>query len=111
MNQVLSDWKEKLITDGLRECKNLLPKQKDTMFDFYEGSIEGFEKCKKLNKLKDFERRLSTLNRKELNLTKRYLFKKDEKLLKEIWYVKGIRTQVEYVYNHLKAMNYLLERD
>ena len=112
MEKILSDWKEKLINDGLEECRVLLPKQTNTMIPFYEGSIEGFEKCKEFNELKDFGRELDVVNRKELNLTKRYHGElSDKKLLNKIWHVKGLRTQIEFVYNHLEAMNYLLKKE
>ena len=111
MEKILSDWKEKLINDGLEECRALLPKQTNTMIPFYEGSIEGFKKCKKFNELKDFGRELDVINRKELNLIKRYHGEfSSKKLLNEIWYVKDLRTQIEFVCNHLESMNYLLKK-
>ena len=111
MEKILSDWKEKLINNGLEECRALLPKQTNTMIPFYKGSIEGFEKCKKFNELEDFKKKLFIIDKKELNLTKRYYGKlSNKKLLNEIWYVKGLRTQIEFVYNHLEAMNYLLKK-
>lgn len=112
MEKILSDWKEKLINDGLEECKSLVSKQKGTMFDFYTGAIEGFEKCKGLKSLKDFEREMEIFHRKEFNLTERYYKKQStEETLKKIWHIKGIRAQIEYVYDHLKAMNYLLKKE
>jgi hypothetical protein len=108
--------RDELITDGINECHSLIKKQKSPdMFYFYEGSIEGFQECKTYSRLSQFTNRLDELNKEELQEISGSL--KDPELremsgvydpnkkmdLKEVWKIKGKRTQVDFVYQRLLA--------
>jgi hypothetical protein len=108
--------KDVLIANGLVECQKLLGKQKisDSYF-FYEGSIDGFEECKGYSRFSHFEKRLEDLHWEE----KRELSKSSisDVVLKEqlgiydknaktdyaeLWKLKGIKTQIGFIYERLK---------
>ena len=98
-------------------CKEFISKQKSIEdYFFYEGSIEGFEECKKFSKFSDFERRIEQLyieETRELSkswikdeMLREYLkiFNKNEKTdYNTVFKLKGKRTQIQFVYDKLKA--------
>jgi hypothetical protein len=110
-----------MIDSGTKECTNLLGKQKDSqMFYFYEGSIEGFQECKKYTRISEFEKQLKELLAEEHKEISRGAIKdkelreelgiydsNEETDIKEVWKIKGIRTQVEYVYGRIIAFRTL----
>ncbi len=54
--------RDEMISKGIAECRLFLKKQKDPgMFYFYEGSIEGFEECRRYSTHSDFSNRLAEL--------------------------------------------------
>jgi len=99
--EIFSQVKDRMIERGIVACELLLPGQKGTMIPFYKGSIQGFKRCKKLKTLKDFERALEKLRQKELKKETEYIKKKDDITLNEVWRLKGVRTQIEFVYGPL----------
>jgi len=120
VDELLADdieYRDDVISRGLNECVELLPKQ-ESSYDrmFYMGSIKGFEECRSYAKLSDFERRFCELHRLEhreiskgsLSDTelRRMLGLKDSERVtndNKVWFYKGVRTQVEYVRDHLLA--------
>lgn len=108
--------RDELADLGITECKGLLDKQESSeMFYFYEGSIEGFQECKKYLKFSEFEKRLIELNAGEVreiacNIKDKSIremvgiYDPNEKMdINEVWKIKGKRVQIEFVYKRLKA--------
>jgi len=110
----------KLIKDGVKECKKLIGKQtSESMYFFYEGSIDGFEECENLNTLESYVERIQELFKAEAreiawslkgDTEERRLLKEelqvygDRKMdLDKVWRLKGIRTQINFVYENLMA--------
>lgn len=119
-----SGYRNELADAGIIECRELIGKQKSSeMYYFYEGSIDGFEECKKYSKLSDFEKRLkgleakehreiscSSLKDKELREMLGIYDDNEETDINEVWKMKGIRTQVEYVYEGLLAFRTMFKQ-
>ncbi len=108
--------RDKLVSGGIVECKSLLGKQEfSSMFYFYDGSIEGFEECKRYSTLSEFKKRIGELNNDETreiacDLKDRSIremagiYDVEERMdINEVWKIKGKRTQIEFVYNRLMA--------
>ena len=108
--------KGELADEGMNRCRKLLGKQK-TLNDYFfcDGSIDGFEECKKYSKFSHFGNRLEELHLEERaeisNSSLKYeilrerlgIYDKDAKTnYAEVWKLKGIRTQIEFVYERLK---------
>ncbi len=88
-----------IICEGIKECKSLQLKQKTkTMKKFYEGSIRGFEECKEFKIPEDYKTRLDELS----VLNKGFGTKID---IEKVWYLKGVRQQIDFVYQRLKFFN------
>lgn len=107
--------KNELANNGMNECRKLLGKQRtlDDYF-FYEGSIQGFEESRNFKKFSDFEKRISKLYsderaeisksaikdallREQLSIYDKNAKTNDD----EVWRLKGIRTQIVFVYDKL----------
>jgi len=114
-------YRDELISKGMRECRSLIGNQKNqNMYYFYEGSIEGFEECKDYFNYSDFLKRLKELHKEEKLEVCSEL--EDDELreiaglygapremdLKEVWQIKGRRTQIEFVYDKLVAYRLIL---
>ena len=114
--------RDELIKDGIKDCKKLIGKQKSKeMYFFYEGSIDGFEECEKLCTLEEYANRIQELSTEESRETAYSSLRKDDEetqLLREelqiydsnketdlekVWRLKGIATQINFVYERLKA--------
>ena len=112
--------RDELIRDGIKDCRKLIGKQKSRkMYFFYEGSIDGFEECKNLNTLESYVKRIQELSTEESREIAHSLRgnTEEKRLLKEEWQIyddrkmdlnevcklKGISTQIEFVYERLKA--------
>lgn len=106
--------RDALVSGGITDCKNLLGKQKTREdFFFYEGSIDGFEECKKLSKFSDFEARIYKLHCEErVEISKSSIkddvlreqlgiYDKNAKTDDEVWKLKGMRTQISFIYEKL----------
>ena len=115
--------RDALVSEGITDCKNLLWKQK-TLEDyfFYEGSIDGFEECKKYSKLSNFEKRLEELHWEEMgeisksSISDEFLkeqlniYNKNEKTdYKEVFRIKGMKTQINFVYEKLIIYKALMQ--
>lgn len=108
--------KERAINTGATECRELLGKQKTRNdYFFYEGSINGFEECRKFVKFSDFEKRINELyveERREISKSsladellreELKIYGRNEKTdYDEVFKTKGIRTQISFVYEKLK---------
>ena len=115
--------RDELIRNGIKECRNLIGKQKSTnMYFFYEGSIGGFEECRNLKELSEYESRLKELNEEELREISKsslkdkelrelyHLYNENEETdYDEVWKIKGRRTQINFVYNRLMALGFILK--
>ena len=115
--------RNELIEEGLKECRELIGKQKsEEKYYFYEGSIDGFNECRLFNSFSDFETRLIELQGEELReISKSSLKDKhlrelhhlydtnEETDLGKVWKLKGIRTQVNFVYDRLRATRIIID--
>ena len=118
LDALLSDelaYRDRLVASGLAECRLLLPLQTDPHERmFYLGSIQGFETCRAYTTVTAFEKRLFELHVAETRESGKDL--KDPELRQllgltpseranenRVWFLKGYRTQVEYVHDHLLA--------
>ncbi len=127
LSQKELEQRDDLIKKGIAECRGLIGKQTSReMYSFYEGSIDGFEECKKLNNLEAYIGRIEELNQTEIKEIAYSFLRGDDMekiLLREelqiynsnretdldkVWKLKGIRTQIEFVYNQLKAYKFIL---
>ena len=125
LSQLELERRNQLIKEGVTDCRKLIGKQKsEEDYFFYEGSIDGFEECKNLNSLESYAERIQELYQKEDREIIRSLRRDDEetKFLKEhyqiyddgepdldkVWKLKGIRTQIEFIYERLKVCRLLL---
>jgi len=61
LSKLESDCRNEMIERGLNECRDLIGKQKSrNMYFFYEGSLEGFEKCRALDDLESYQKNLKS---------------------------------------------------
>jgi len=98
----VSQYKDYIIERGLEECKTLISEQEsETMKEFYRGSIDGFEESKSLETPDDFRKRIDELKREELEYISIYLENEDPDILKKIWYLRGLWTQLNFVYERI----------
>ncbi len=113
--------RDRIIENGIRECRDLLGKQTSRlMYFFYEGSIDGFEECRKINSFEAYEQRLDELNKECLREVSCSSLRRNDdeiKLLRErlgiygdestdddkVYTLKGMKKQIEYVYDRLLA--------
>ncbi len=107
--------KNRLIREGINDCKKYLKKQKTKRdFFFYDGSIDGFEECKTFSKFSHFEERIQELyNEEKREISKSSLgdnalrehlriYNKNEKTEEnEVFRLKGMKTQISFVYERL----------
>ena len=111
--------RDQLIVEGLASCKAEIGKQKSRdMYFCYEGSLDGFELCSSLCSFGDFEAKRNEfymLETKEIACSSLRSQDEDIQLLREslgiapgektdsdkVWQLKGIWTQMDYVYNRL----------
>lgn len=119
--------RNELVHKGIEECRNLLGKQKSRKdYFFYEGSIEGFMGCLHMNNFSDYENRINELKKLEITEISKSSLKSeagDIDFLREqvgiynpdegtdydeLFKIKGRRTQIEFVYHRLLAMNVIL---
>jgi viroplasmin and RNaseH domain-containing protein len=123
LNNFELEKKNVLIDEGLKECKELLGKQKTANdYFFYEGSIEGFEECKYFIEFTDFRKRLEELHFEEIReisksslkneILREYfkIYRKDEETdYEKVFKIKGIKTQISFVYEKLMLYRGLRE--
>ena len=114
-------YRDELIANGIKECRNLLGKQKTkNMYFFYDGSLDGFEECKDLTKIQAYETRIQELHQEEIreiscSILKDRRLREEMKIYDpeertdedEVWKIKGRRMQIEFVYGRLKAFKVL----
>ena len=117
--------RDKLIERGIKECKYLLKIQdsKD-MYFFYEGSIEGFEECRKLSSFEAYDKRWREIMFEEVreiacslkgddentkNLKEKYhIFDPNEKMdIGRVWKLKGKSAQIGFIHNQLNLFRAL----
>ena len=120
LSQKEIELRDELIKDGIKDCRELIGNQKlKEMYFFYEGSMDGFEECKNLNTLESYVKRIHELSEEEYRELLRSLKgdTEEKRLLKEqyqlydnketdsdeVWKLKGIITQIDFVYERLKA--------
>ncbi|MFH1248657.1 MAG: hypothetical protein V1660_00710 [archaeon] len=117
-------FKNSLIENGLVDCERLLGKQKTIgNYCFYGGSIEGFEECKNFYKFFDFEKRICELYFEEIRETVKFplnseilkerlrIYNNNEKMdYEEFFRLKGMRTQINFVYEKLKLYRALKQK-
>ena len=88
----IAEFKNRLILDGIESVKkddSMKPHEKD-------GSIEGFNMCRKINSPEDFEKIISERRANEHKLI-------DNLSAEEVWEYKYATIQIEYVYERLKV--------
>jgi hypothetical protein len=123
------EYRDGMIEKGISECRSLLGKQeRRNMYFFYEGSLDGFEECRKFDSLESYVARLEELRKDEMREISCSSLRKDDKdsrMLREslgiygnektdedrVWRLKGIRTQVEFVYERLAAFNLITRKE
>ena len=119
LSDIVTQFRDGIISKGIEECESLLPKQELEMRDFYRGSIAGFKECEYLNTVDEYENMLEELNQEEnREISKASL--RDEELreslgltpsetetdMERVYYLKGMRTQIEFVYQRMKLLLY-----
>lgn len=117
LSDIVTQVKDGIISKGIEECGSLLPKQESNMRDFYRGSIAGFKECRYLNTPDEYKNVLEELNQEEIReISKASLRDKElreslgltpsetETNKERVWYLKGMRTQTEFVYQRIKLL-------
>lgn len=105
-NQYIRVFRDEMVHNGKKECREMRRNAKGNMVCFYNGSIDGFIKCKKLNSLISIQDELH-----HWWDNKNYLFctyndgggskAEREEMLEQYWYAVGYITQLQFVYDRL----------
>ena len=100
-NMTIDTYKERLITDGLTSVKKNEKRQ-----ERIKGGVAGFELCRKLNSMADFEEELERRRKEELRLMNEYYGMKCERkeVLDEYWEYRYATVQIEYVFERMLVM-------
>lgn len=92
------EFKNYIIKRGLKSVRSIRDEEKR------KGAIEGFEMCKTLNDLKEFEKVYKDLRDKTLKIA---LISNNPKGYKEYWRLVYKAEQVNFVYQRLKVFDLL----
>ena len=106
VQKFLTKYRLELAEAGLKECQNLRPEQKGNMVNFYEGSIESFEHIKELT-LDEIEVAVGEARQEDHRLYSLGPCLSEEQLA-AYWKQRGRTTQLEFVYDRLGVMKFLL---
>lgn len=93
----ITELRDKIITEGIKSVKATETGAKLT------GGIKGFEECRKLETMEDFEKALSSYHLKDIELIHR-VYSNLPNSLDEYWEHRYTTLQIEYCYEILKVV-------
>jgi hypothetical protein len=95
----LEEFKERLIRDGIASVEANEKRESRR-----RGGIHGFELCRPLNRLKDFEALIAERHSEEIRLGAELTEKRQIENIETYWEHRSATIQVEFVYERMKAV-------